>query len=121
MKKFVLLGLVLSVGYACKKDRTCECSETRTGTSLTTGKASLVIFPGFAQDLADTTFSTPLSDYRTYERKYIKTTKRAAKKDCISYSEPFLEKTTTSVPSASFQLSVIVTNSGTATYDCQLK
>ncbi len=121
MKKVVLLALVISLGYACKKDRTCECSETRTGTSLTTGKASIVIFPGFSQDLADTTFSTALSDYRTYERKYIKTTRRAAKKDCISYSEPFLEKTATTVPSPSFQLSVIVTNSGTATYDCKLK
>ncbi len=121
MKKIITLTALIIIIAACKKDRTCECTETRTGTSSTTGAVKVIIIPGFEQNLVDTTFTNPLNETRTYERKYVKTTKQKAKQNCLSYSEPFLEKTITAVPSTSFNFNVIVTNSGTANYDCKLK
>ncbi len=111
---------LLFVFSACKKDRTCECTETKTGTSSTNGAVSLVFF-GFNQPLADTSFSNPVNNTRNYNRSYTKVTKRQAKSNCISYSEPYKERTLTAVPASSFQLSVEVINEGTIKYDCKLK
>lgn len=120
-KSITLLFLVTTLIVACKKDRTCSCTETKTGTSKTTGKASIELFPGLPQDLADTTFSSPLNETRSYDRVYKDAQKKAAKNNCLSYSEPFKETVVTSVPASSFQLSVIVVNEGTVSYDCKLK
>ncbi len=120
MKPFIsILALVVLIS-ACKKDRTCECTETKTGTSKTNGAVSLV-FLGFNQPLADTSFSNPVNEVRNYNRSYTKVTKRQAKSTCVSYSEPYKERTLTAVPASSFQLSVEVLNEGTVKYDCKLK
>jgi hypothetical protein len=122
MKKISLLAvcLVVVAQLACKKNRTCHCTMTKTGTSTTHGSADEVLF-GFPVTLADTSFSTPINDIQVYDRTINKSTKSAAKNNCISYSEPYKETTLTSVPASSFNLSVEVTNEGTVTYDCKLK
>jgi hypothetical protein len=122
MKKIAPLAVCLIVvaQMACKKDRTCHCTMTKTGTSTTHGSASEVLL-GFPVTLADTSFSTPANDLQIYDRTIKKSTKKAAKNNCISYSEPYKETTLTSVPASSFNLSVEVTNTGTVTYDCSLK
>jgi hypothetical protein len=48
-------------------------------------------------------------------------TKRTAKNNCISYTEPYSETVLTSVPASSFNLSVIITNKGEKKYTCELK
>ncbi len=118
-KSFVILAVIVLAILSCKKDRTCSCAETKTGTSKTIGKAEINL--GFPIPLADTTFSNPLNEYRTYDRVYKDTRKGAAKNNCLSYSEPFKETVITSVPASSFQLSVVVEKEGTAVYDCKLK
>lgn len=121
MKKtsLILLGCMF-LFLACKKDRTCECTETKSGTSKTRGTVSQVFF-GVPLTLADTSFSNQVYETRSYNRKYVKTTKRQAKSSCISYSEPYKERTLTAVPAASFQLSVEVIDEGEVKYDCKLK
>jgi hypothetical protein len=120
MKKYISVIALFILASACKKDRTCECTETKTGTSYTNGAVGLVFF-GFNQPLADTSFSTSVNELRTYNRGYTKVTKRQAKSTCVSYSEPYKERTLTAVPASSFQLSVEVINEGIVKYDCKLK
>jgi hypothetical protein len=122
MKKVSLLvglSFVLLVA-ACKKDRTCSCTVTRTGTSSTTGKVDQVLF-GFPVTLADTTFSQPSMEIQTYDKVINKSTKSAAKNNCVSYTQPYNEKNVTSVPAASFNLVVVVTEVGEEKYECKLK
>lgn len=121
MKNYFVITFVALLAFACKKDRTCTCTITKTGTSTTTGKADLILFPGFPTPLADTSFVTNINETQVVDKKIEKVTKQTAKNNCISYSEPYNETTLTSVPSASFNLSIIVTNSGTKDYDCKLK
>jgi hypothetical protein len=116
----IVLALIAVVVFACKKDRTCECTVTKKGTSTTQGKADMV-FSGFPLPLADTSFETSVNEIQVYEINYQKVTKRAAKTNCIKYTEPYNEKTVTSVPASSFNLSVVVTDKGDRTYDCKLK
>jgi hypothetical protein len=122
MKKIAPFSVCLIVMalMACKKDRTCHCTMTKTGTSTTHGSANEVLL-GFPVSLADTSFTTPVNDIQVYDRKINKATKSTAANNCVSYSEPYKETTLTSVPASSFNLSVEVTNEGTVSYDCKLK
>lgn len=120
MKKYFILASVALFVLACKKDRTCTCTVTKTGTSTTTGKAEIVLFPGFPTPLADTSFATNVNEVQTIDKKIEKVNNRTAKSNCISYSEPYNETTLTSVPASSFNLSVLVTDKGTKSYDCKL-
>lgn len=121
MKTYFFLSVVALLSFSCKKDRTCTCTITKTGASTTTGKAELVLFPGFPTPLADTSFVTTVNETQAVDKKIEKVTKRTAQSNCVSYSEPYNETTLTSVPSASFNLSITVTNTGTKHYDCKLK
>jgi hypothetical protein len=122
MKKTLPFALcfIVVVQMACKKDRTCHCTKTKTGTSTTHGSANEVLL-GYPVPLADTSFSTPVNDIQVYDKTINKATKSAAQNNCINYSEPYKETTLTSVPASSFNLSVEVTNTGTVSYDCKLK
>ena len=121
MKTIILSTLIAFAFVACKKDRTCNCSITKTGTSTTTAKADITLFPGFPTPLADTSFVTPVSEVQNVDKKIEKTTKMRAKNTCVSYTEPYTETVLTSVPASSFNLSVIVTNKGDKKYACELK
>ncbi len=121
MKTYFLLSVVALLSFSCKKDRTCTCTITKTGTSTTTGKADLELFPGFPTTLADTSFVTSVNETQIIDKKIEMVSKRTAKNNCLSYTEPYNETTLTSVPASSFNLSVIVTNKGDKHYDCKLK
>lgn len=114
MKNYILI-LVSLIVFSCKKDRTCSCTVTKTGTSATTGKVDLVIFQ------VDTSFVTNVIETQIVDKKIEKVTKRRAKNNCVSYTEPYNETILTSVPTSSFNLSVIVTNKGDKHYACELK
>lgn len=120
--KTLTIGIIFGalVFTACKKERTCSCTVTKTGTATTTGKVSQELF-GFPIDLADTTFSRNILDVQVFDRKIEKATKSTAKQNCISYTEPFDEKTMVAVPASSFNLSVEVREYGTKEVDCKLK
>jgi len=120
MKKIIVLAFVTLIFVACKKDRTCACIVTKTGTSTTTGKVDAIFF-GFPTPLADTSFVTNINESQSVDKKIENATKMRAKNNCISYSEPYTETVLTSVPASSFNLSVIVTNKGEKKYDCELK
>jgi hypothetical protein len=79
------------------------------------------ILPGFSMPLADTSFSTNVLEVQNMEKKIKKVSKRTAKNNCVSYSEPYKETMPTAVPASSFNLSVIVVNQGERTYDCKLE
>ena len=115
-----IIAAIAIVFFACKKDRTCECTVTKTGTSKTNGKVEQNLF-GFPVALADTTFETKVNEIRSYDITMDKVTKKTAKNNCFSYSEPYSEKTITSVPASSFNLSVVVTDEGVKDYNCKLK
>ncbi len=123
IKKIIFSAAILGVLFAsCKKDRTCECTVTRTGTSTTNGKVEAALIPGFPTvSLADTTFTTNVYDIQIIPKKMTKVTKRAAESNCVSYTQPYTEKTLTSVPASSFNLAVTITETGEEKYDCTLK
>ena len=125
MKKNIFsLAIIASVIFlACsKKDRTCECTVTKKGTSTTTGKVSAELFPGFPTNLADTSFVSQVNEISPSEQTVMqKVTKRTAKNNCYSYNEPYHDKTVTSVPASSFNLAVVVDDVGTKQHDCKLK
>lgn len=122
MKTFQLVVvLILAINVACKKDRVCSCTITKTGTSTTTGKAELSLFPGVGIPLADTSFSQNAFDIQFVDKKIEHVTKRRAKNNCVSYTEPYNETVLTSVPASSFNLSVVVNNKGDKHYKCELK
>jgi hypothetical protein len=117
----VILFIVGITFFACKKDRTCTCTITNKGTSTTTGKVSIELIPGLSAPLADTSFTSPVYTRHVIDKKIIKSSKRVAKANCASYTEPYVETIPTSVPASSFNLSIIVTNEGVREYDCELK
>ena len=121
IKKIIITGcLSVLIFAACKKDRTCTCTVSRTGTSTTTAKVTQVIF-GFPIDLADTAFITPVYDIQLIDKKMTNVTKKTAGSNCISYTQPYSETNLTSVPASSFNLSISITNKGEEKYDCKLK
>ncbi len=124
IKKIIIVASVISLitFAACTKDRTCNCTITRTGTSTTQGKVEAALLPGFpAISLADTTFTQDVYNIQIVDKKMTKVTKKAAQSNCINYSQPYNETTITSVPASSFNLSVVITDKGTEKFDCTLK
>ena len=116
-----LPALLLLVTIGCsKKDRTCSCTETKSGTSTTTAKVTQELF-GIPIDLADTSFTNSIYEVRVFDRKMEDVSKSSANSNCINYSEPYYEKTATSVPSTSFAMTIEVVESGDKKYDCKLK
>lgn len=122
MKKIIFPVTILAATLfvACKKDRTCSCTVTRVGTSTTEGKVDQVLF-GFPVSLADTSFTQDVNDIQTYDKQIKKVTKKSGESNCTSYSQPYNDKTMMSVPAASFNLVINVTEKGTETYNCKLK
>ncbi len=113
--------LITLVFCACKKDRVCSCTVIKTGTSTTKAKGSLVLFAGFSTNIADTTITTNVTEVQVIEKEMKEVSKKTAKNNCISYTEPYSETIPTSVPSTSFNLSIVVENKGEKKYDCELK
>jgi len=114
-KKYFCL-FFLTVFFACKKDRTCSCTVTDSGKSTTTAQFVANIGP-IPVVLFDTSFTTSFSETDSRDIVYKKIKKGDAKKNCISYSEPYKENTYNSVPN----FSLVTTREGTRTYDCKLK
>ncbi len=122
MKKVIaIMCLITLVFCACKKDRVCSCTVIKTGTSTTKAKGSLVLFAGFSTNIADTTITTNVTEVQVIEKEMKEVSKKTAKNNCISYTEPYSETIPTSVPSTSFNLSIVVENKGEKKYDCELK
>ena len=111
MKKIILILCILSLSnISCKKNRTCSCSVEFNGTSTTTASVDVL--------QVDTTFVTSIYNYRIDKITLEKTSKRKAKFNCISKSEPIYESTPTSIPGF---LSVTTTKSGIEKRTCKLE
>lgn len=122
MKNLIALSLLLTFIFtACKKDRVCSCTITKTGTSTTHGSVGIAIIPGFATSVVDTSFSTNVFEIQMVDKKLEKVSKRQAKSNCISYTEPYSESIPTTIPTSTFNLSVVVINKGEKHYACDLK
>lgn len=118
MKKVLVAAIILSnVFVACKKDRTCSCTVTKTGTSTTTAALLVAVPPLGNVPVIDTSFVTPVSEIQTFDRVYKKATKRQAKNNCVSYTEPYNERNLNEAP----PLQLTTTAKGDRVYDCKLK
>mgnify|MGYP003380152749 CR=1 FL=1 len=118
MKKIIIIAVVpANVFLACKKDRTCECSVTKMGTSTTMAALTFSIPIIGSVPIIDTSFVTTVSDVFTFERTLTNASKKQAKNNCLDYKEPYKEINTNSAP----PLSLVTTETGTRTYDCTLK
>lgn len=118
MKKVIITLIVLSNAFlACKKDRTCSCTVTKTGTSSTNASLSFSVAIIGNVPIIDTTFVTPISETQTYDKTLTKVSKSAAKNNCISYKEPYTETVVNSAP----PLGLVTTAKGERVYKCELK
>lgn len=118
MKKLILAAIVLSnVFLACKKDRTCACTVKKTGTSTTTAALTFSVPLLGNVPVIDTSFVTPVNEVYNFDRVYNETSKRAAKNNCLNYSEPYNERSINEAP----PLQLTTTSTGTRTYECDLK
>jgi len=120
MKKIILFSILSLVLFSCKKDRTCSCTVTKTGTSTTNGHFEVTVIPGFPVT-QDSSFVSQINDVQSVDKKLEKVTKQTAKNNCVSYTEPYNETTLTSVPGTTVSISITVTDVGNKRYSCKLK
>ncbi|MGE0567625.1 MAG: hypothetical protein AB7O73_06725 [Bacteroidia bacterium] len=111
---FLAAGLIFA---SCKKDRTCACTVTKSGTSTTT--AALTFSVQFVGNVpvVDTSFTTPINESFSFNREMTKVSKNQAKSNCINYKEPYNETTLNEAPP--LQLKTVST--GERKYSCELK
>jgi hypothetical protein len=123
IKKTIFLCLATAfVIMSCEKDRTCSCTMTKTGTATTSAvitvslTSTLIPIP-LPPITYDTTFSSPVNESQTFDRKIESVKKKSAETNCISYTEPYVENTYNIVPN----FTMTTTNSGEKKYSCELK
>ncbi len=114
---FITIALT-SIGLAaCKKDRTCSCTLTKTGTSTTTAALTFSVPLLGNVPIIDTSFSTPINEIQVYDKTINDVNKRTAKQNCVSYHEPYNENVVNVAPPL-----MLTTNSkGEKVYKCELK
>ncbi len=118
MKRIVIIAIIASNAFlACKKDRTCACTVTKIGTSTTTAALTFSVAIIGNVPVIDTSFVSPVNETNTYDKTFNKTTKAAAKNNCVSYKEPYNEVITNSAP----PLMLSTTSKGERVYTCELK
>lgn len=110
MKYFLPIVALSLLLVACKKDRTCKCTITTSGTTSTraTSEAAGI----------DTTIITPLYTTNQVETKLKEVSKKNAKFNCNDKEENINESIPNGVPGL---FSVTITNTGTRKYSCELK
>lgn len=94
MKFYLGLAALICISLSsCRKDRTCSCSITTTGSTITHSQTAgnvinisplppVVIVPA-----TDTTFTTPFVYYSTTKSNYDKVSKKSMRRNCASSSE----------------------------------
>ena len=113
----VTLAVICAVLASCKKDRTCSCTVTKTGTTTTTAVLSFSVPLVGNVPLIDTSFTTPVSEVQSYDKTINKVSKRTAKQNCLSYTEPYNDNIINAAPPL-----LLTTNSkGEKVYSCELK
>jgi hypothetical protein len=112
----ILLLITANLFLACKKDRICSCTSKETGTSTTTAALTFST-PLGSFPVVDTSITAPYGDVFNYERKYQKVTRRQAKNNCVSYTEPFKDKIVNEAP----PLQLTTEIKGTREVSCELK
>ncbi len=117
MKKIFIAIVVLgNILLACRKDRTCSCEETKIGVTKTTAALTFSTPLGNVP-IVDTTVSAPVNDFFKYEKKIKKSSRSAAKKNCVSYEQPYKEKVVNDVS----PLLLVTEQEGTLKVNCSLK
>lgn len=116
--KYSIIALILAanVFLACKKERTCSCTTKETGTSTTTAALTFST-PLGSFHVVDTSITVPYGDVFNFERKYQKSTRRQAKLNCASYTEPFKDRIVNEAP----PLQLVTEIKGTREVSCELK
>ncbi|MBL7933872.1 MAG: hypothetical protein JNL60_18355 [Bacteroidia bacterium] len=135
MKKITGLLAVTILFTACKKERTCSCEITTSGSvnsHMVTNGLSFVIdgsslglpfpinFPPITLAASkDTNFTTPYSYNSTYSETYDKTSKRSIKRACPSSTEESVNKSYTTIVPGSY--TVTSNEVGTESGKCSIK
>lgn len=116
--KYSIIAVILAANIflACKKERTCSCTTTETGTSTTTAALTFST-PLGSFPVVDTSITVPYGDVFNFERKYQKSTRRQAKLNCASYTEPFKDRIVNEAP----PLQLVTEIKGTREVSCDLK
>lgn len=110
---------------SCKKDRTCSCSITSTGSTITHSQTAGNVIniaplpPVVIVAPTDTTFTTPFVYYSTSKSNYDKVSKRSMHKNCASSSEEnWKDGSTLITPGSS---TVTTTRSEKRVYTCDIE
>lgn len=109
------LALCCLLLLGCKKDRTCICTITSTGSTNTRTQT-----PGIPPLLAesDTTILSPINSVTGSNTKYNKLSKRDMRNNCpASASETFNESSVNQVPGI---FTITTTQSGIRSYSCKI-
>ncbi|PBQ32544.1 hypothetical protein CNR22_12435 [Sphingobacteriaceae bacterium] len=126
MKYYFRIATLLCLSLsACKKDRTCSCSITSTGSTITHSQTAGNVInipplpPVVIVAATDTTFTTPFVYYSTTKSNYDKVSKKSMRANCASSSEEDLKDGSTLItPGTS---TVTTTRSGKRVYDCSIE
>lgn len=118
MKHLLLTSVLVSAIFiSCKKDRTCSCTMTKTGTSTTKAALTVSVPVLGSVPVVDTSFVTPVNEVQSYDRTVMDVNKRSAKQNCVSYKEPYDETIINAAP----PLLITTQAKGEKVYKCDLK
>jgi len=117
MKNYLAALAVLSIVFSsCKKDRSCSCTVTTSGTTTTHTQTT-----GFEPFLpgTDTTTYQPLSSSNTLKQDYNKVSKKTMRGNCVAHSQESLNQNTSNTSPGIF--TITTTDNGTKVYDCKIE
>jgi hypothetical protein len=119
----ILIALVLFLG-ACRKDRTCNCTVTKEGTTTTrnqTAGTSITISPLPPIEIVtpmDTTIVTPFNNSSEQTTVFKDVKARTAKYNCVSFEETISENSVQTIPGTA---TITTSQAGKKTYSCKLE
>lgn len=112
---FPYLVAVVLILPACRKDRTCTCSTTSTGSNVTHTQT-----PGIPPLIpaSDTTITSPINTLTNSSQNYHKVSRQAVRASCPeTSSETFNESSLNTVPGI---FTITTTQSGIRTTSCKI-
>lgn len=129
MKSYpIFISLLALLFIACKKERTCSCTVTTSGTITTHSQSAGITFsvnigipipPIEITTARDTTYTQSYGYVNTSKENYEKISKRAMKRNCPrTYEESFQDGGITIIPGTS---TVTTSESGKREYACKIE
>jgi len=122
---FFVLSLVCLGFMSCRKDRTCNCSVTTEGATITHSQTAANVInipplpPVEITPATDTTVISPYNYNTTRKTQYKEVSKNTMNKNCPeSFEEGFSDNSTNVTPGTS---TITVTDTGKKKYTCKVE